>query len=108
LTQRTRDFLTTRGFPPGLVRTSQSLTGAVGSSAASYKQAALKELAEQGAEIAYAFGNTATDGDAYDTAGVDPEHQYYYRFDDDGGGERIESYGEIAADLDAAQAVCEN
>jgi phosphatidate phosphatase PAH1 len=71
LVQRTRDFLDKHGFPPGIVHTSTSLTGAgFGASAATFKSAELAMLAQKGLVPAYAFGNMPSDSDAYGGANV--------------------------------------
>ncbi|WP_437281930.1 phosphatase domain-containing protein [Sorangium sp. So ce375] len=110
LVQRTRDFLEAYGFPPGIVHTTQGLTGATGDSAAEYKTAELERLFD-GKELlpAWAFGNTATDADAYQSAGVmPPGRRVFYRFDDDThGGRRIDDYGELLAEIDALPSLCD-
>ncbi|WP_437593289.1 lipin/Ned1/Smp2 family protein [Sorangium sp. So ce1000] len=110
LVQRTRDFLEAYGFPPGVVHTTLSLTGATGDGAVEYKTAELERLFD-GREMlpAWAFGNTATDADAYENAGVMPLAQrVFYRFDDDAhGGRRIDDYGELLAEIDALPSLCE-
>jgi hypothetical protein len=102
LTGRTRDFLAERGFPPGVVHTTLSKIGALGSEATSYKTAELGVVADRGLSVRYAFGNTASDGDAYEAAAVQPlDHRVFYQFDDEHGGRRIESYGELLGELGA-------
>jgi phosphatidate phosphatase PAH1 len=108
LTARTREFLAERGFPPGTVHTTLSLTGAVGAAAADFKTSELRALAERGLSPAYAFGNTESDAQAYDSAGIEPaDHRVFYRFDDPiGGGRRIDSYADVAAELASAPSAC--
>lgn len=110
LVERTRDFLEAYGFPPGIVHTTLGLTGATGDGAAEYKTAELGRLFD-GREMlpAWAFGNTATDADAYDNAGVMPlARRVFYRFDDEShGGRRIDGYDELFAEIDALPSLCD-
>jgi LNS2 (Lipin/Ned1/Smp2) len=69
LTGRTREFLKTRGFPDGVVHTSQSIVPQVAGFAAAFKKAEFEELRARGFNIAYAVGNTDSDADAFLTAG---------------------------------------
>jgi len=109
LVGRTRQFVDTYGFPPGIVHTTLTLTGATGASAATYKTAELAGLTERGMLPAWAFGNTETDAEAYDSAGVMPIGQrVFYQFNDAiFGGRRIESYTELLAEVEALPSLCE-
>ncbi|MGK4005516.1 phosphatidylinositol transfer protein [Sorangium sp. So ce1036] len=110
LVQRTRDFLDAYGFPPGIVHTTLGLTGATGDGAVEYKTAELAHLLdEKGLLPAWAFGNTATDAEAYDNAGVTPlARRVFYRFDDRAhGGRRIDTYAELLAEIDALPSLCD-
>jgi hypothetical protein len=57
---------------------------------------------------AWGFGNTASDAQAYESAGILPVHQrVFYQFDDTVyGGRRIESYTELLAEVAALPSVC--
>ena len=102
LTQRSRDFLTQRGFPAGIVHTTLSKLGALGGAAETYKTNELSALASKGLAPLYAFGNTESDGVAYANAGVEPVgHRVFFKFDDPHGGRRIEDYGELLGELNA-------
>lgn len=109
LVRRTREFVETYNFPPGIVHTTLGLTGATGSSAATYKTGELAALAQRGMAPAWAFGNTETDAEAYDNAGVMPiSSRVFYQFDDTVyGGRRIESYTELLAEVEALPSLCE-
>lgn len=109
LVGRTREFVETYNFPPGIVHTTLSLTGALGASAAAYKTGELAALAQRGLVPAWAFGNTATDAEAYDNAEVSPiSSRVFYQFDDTVfGGRRIESYTELLAEMEALPSLCE-
>jgi hypothetical protein len=106
--QRTREFVSARSFPEGRVETSLApLLGLTGSQAVAYKTAALERLTDRGFEIAYAFGNTATDAEAYDNAGIPTESRYYFKYSDNKfGGQRIESYRELN-EFASLEGVCE-
>jgi hypothetical protein len=95
--QRTREFVEERSFPQGRIETSlASLVGLTGNKAVSYKSDALNRLVDKGFEIAYAFGNTDTDAQAYENAGIPSESRYFYKYSDKKfGGQRIESYREL-------------
>ncbi|HSN99080.1 MAG TPA: hypothetical protein VLS89_12375, partial [Candidatus Nanopelagicales bacterium] len=109
LTGRTREFVEAYGFPPGIIHTTLSLTGAVGGSASTYKTEELAMLAERELLPAWAFGNTETDAEAYDNGGVMPLSQrVFYQFDDAAhGGRRIESYTELLEEIEALPSLCE-
>ncbi|MGK3994568.1 lipin/Ned1/Smp2 family protein [Sorangium sp. So ce1024] len=110
LVQRTRDFLEAYGFPPGIVHTTLGLTGALGRSAAAYKTAELQQLSERkGMDLAWAFGNTATDAEAYDNAGLMPlDRRVFFQFEDDAfGGRRIDDYADLLDEIDALPSRCE-
>jgi hypothetical protein len=104
---RTREFLAERGYPLGLVHTTLSFTGATGGSAVTYKTAELAALADRGLVPAWAFGNTASDAEAYDNAGLLPlDQRIMFRFSDDSwGARRIEDYAELLPEIDAAPPV---
>ncbi len=107
LAKRTDEFLAERGLPPGIVRTSLSATGALGSAAVAYKSEQLAILAERGLVPAFAFGNTDSDSEAYEAAGIEPlEHRFFVQFDDPRGGRRIEDYTELLEEFGALESVC--
>jgi phosphatidate phosphatase PAH1 len=105
---RTREFLDTNGFPHGIVHTTLSLTGATGAPAATFKTDELALVASKGMVPAWAIGNTATDAEAYDNAGVMPiDQRVFYQFDDTVyGGRRIEAYSELLAEVNALPSLC--
>jgi hypothetical protein len=78
----TRAWLPLRGFPPGVLHTTLRFTGAVGSSAANYKRDELSAFAAELARTpAYAFGNKASDAEAYANAGIAPANSFYFDLD---------------------------
>jgi hypothetical protein len=107
LVGRTREFVQVHGFPFGLVHTTTAL-GATGSAAVAFKKAELDEAIGRGALVDWAFGNTASDADAYFLAGVQPnDHRIFIQYTDSANsGRRIESYGELLAEISALPAVC--
>lgn len=107
LAKRTDEFLIERGLPPGIVRTTQSATGALGSAAVEYKSEQLAILASRGLVPAFAFGNTDSDSEAYEAAGIDLDRRFFVEFDDPLGGRRIEDYTELLEEFEALESVCE-
>jgi hypothetical protein len=103
LLQRTREFLDAHGFPRGIVHTTMSTTGANGDAAVEYKTGELATLAGRGVTPVYVFGNTETDAEAYDNAGIKPlDHRIFYQFTDEVfGGRRIEEYTELLTEFEA-------
>jgi hypothetical protein len=108
LVERSREFVAERGFPPGLIHTSLSKDGALGSEAIEYKTAELAQLMGKGLIPTYVFGNTDSDAEAYDNAGIMPlDHRVYFQFTDPWGGRRIESYGELIEEFNALEDLCD-
>jgi hypothetical protein len=108
LVQRTRELVAVNGFPAGIIHTTLGLTGAKGNSAATFKTDELAWLAGHGMAPAWAFGNTASDADAYENAGIQPlDHRIFYQYDDQAhGGRRIDDYASLFAELDALPSLC--
>ncbi len=104
LVGRTREFTETHGFPLGLVHTTLTFTGATGASAVTYKTDELAALGARGLVPSWAFGNTASDAEAFASASVPMnDHRVMYQFDDTTfGSRRVDAYAtllpEIAAD----------
>ncbi len=107
LAKRTDEFLAERGLPPGIVRTTQSATGALGGAAVEYKSDQLARLADRGLVPAFAFGNTDSDSEAYEAAGIELDRRFFVEFDDPLGGRRIEDYTELLEEFEALESVCE-
>ncbi len=105
---RTRAFLDQNGFPDGIVHTTLTKSGALGSEASTYKTNELAMLAQKGILPAYAFGNTDTDAAAYFNAMVEPDaRRVFIEFDDTvHGGRRIESYTELLGEAEALPSLC--
>jgi phosphatidate phosphatase PAH1 len=105
LTQRTRDFLDKHGFPPGIVRTSTTLTGAgFGDAAANFKKGEMNELARRGLVPTFGFGNKQSDADAY--APIPIANRRIFLKADTSSGRRIESYTELLPELSNLAAAC--
>ena len=108
LVERSRDFIATRGFPPGIIHTTLSFEGALGGDAEIYKTEEFQRLADKGLVPTYVFGNTDSDGAAYENAGIEPlDNRIFILFDDPHGGRRIESYGDINAEFEALEDLCD-
>jgi hypothetical protein len=105
---RTQQFIRDRGLPPGIVHTSLNYTGALGDAAIEQKTAELAAFAERGLVPAWVFGNTSSDADAYDNAGIQPvEQRVFLAYDDAHGGRRIESWQDIVAEVQGVPDLCE-
>ncbi len=104
LVGRTREFIEVHGFPPGLVHTSLSLTGATGDSAVTYKSGELAALAARGMVPAWAFGNTETDAEAYENGAILPlEQRVMFQFEDTiFNARKIDAYAELLPEIGAA------
>ncbi len=108
LDRRTRQFVAVRNFPPGLVHTTTVYGGANGDAAAAYKTGEFAMLAQKGLVPSFVFGNKASDGTAFDNAGVQPlDHRIFFQYTDVEGGRRIESYEELLAEFAALPDLCE-
>jgi hypothetical protein len=108
LGNRTYEFIALRGLPPGIIHTTLTTTGATGAEAVGYKSGELAALAARGLVPAWVFGNTDSDAEAYDNAGIQPlDHRVFFQFDDPFGGRRIESYYDLLPEFLGLPAVCE-
>lgn len=105
---RTLAFVEARGLPPGIIHTTLNYTGALGNAAVGYKTDELATLASRGLVPAWVFGNTSSDADAYEAAGIQPlEQRVFFQYDDEHGGRRIEEYATLVPELEALDTVCE-
>jgi hypothetical protein len=104
----TREWLAATGYPPGIVHTSLTFTGALGAAAETFKTGELEALQSRftGAPD-YAIGNTATDAAAYENAGVPPEHAYSYQFDPGASGTQVDDYSTLVPVIDALPSLCD-
>jgi hypothetical protein len=107
LHQRTRDFLDKYGYPRGIVHTTLTSTGALGDDAVTYKSGELDTLADRGITPVYVFGNTDSDAEAYNNAGIQPlQNRIFYQFTDTAfGGRRIENYTDLHEEFGALPAL---
>jgi hypothetical protein len=108
LVARTREFLTTEKFPPGLLHTTLgAFIGATGEPAARYKTAELAALTGRGLVPALLIGNTDTDAQAYQSTGAARDKRLFFRFTDDVHmGRRFEAYGDLLTELAALPPRC--
>jgi hypothetical protein len=80
LTEKTREWFTLRGFPPGILHTTLLAQGAFGPTAAAFKVAELEDLRRATGLIPiFAFGNMPSDVDTYATAKIDAASCYFYQ-----------------------------
>jgi hypothetical protein len=98
-----RQFLTQKGYPPGVLHTTLAALGAMGAAAATYKTDELAALSAKGGALQWSFGNSDTDAQAYQNNNIQPvEHRIYIGIaDPPGGGRVIQSYAELLAELEA-------
>ncbi len=107
-TQGTRDWFRMRNFPIGVIHTTQSRLGALGSAATDYKREEIAaHLARFPNSIEWAFGNTDTDKAGYEMGGVPSRAAYFVDFDSGGYGRRIDDYRELLTTTIAAPLACE-
>lgn len=108
LGNRTYEFIEARGLPPGIIHTSLSATGALGSAAVELKTGELDALAARGLVPSWVFGNTDSDAEAYENAGIEPlEQRVFFQYEDTLGGRTIESYTELLPEFGELDPVCE-
>jgi hypothetical protein len=107
LTARTRDFLTSNGFPAGVIETTTGGTGALGADATKFKTEALARVSGKGFVPAFAIGNTDSDAAAYATQIKAAQSRVFFRFTDAAhGGRRIDDYAALARELETHAPVC--
>lgn len=108
LGNRTYEFIEARGLPPGIIHTSLSATGALGDSAVELKTGELQALADRGLVPAWVFGNTDSDAEAYENAGIAPlEQRVFFQYEDAFGGRTIESYTDLLPEFGELDPVCQ-
>lgn len=108
LDKRTREFLSVNSFPPGIMHTTLTTTGALSGAAETYKTNELALIATKGLLPTFAFGNTASDAAAYFNAGINPDnHRVFMQFDDTvHNGRRIEAYTDLLKEAEALPSLC--
>ncbi len=111
LVQRTREFLTARKFPNGVVQTSAApLLGLSGNKGAAFKAAVLQDLEDRGFHIAYGFGNTDVDAKAFASIDLPDAGKYFYDYPGYsayGGGQDFSDYKQLE-DVKAAADLCKD
>lgn len=106
LATRTHEWLAERGYPPGLVRVTQTGTGIFGSAAVEFKTGVLADLADRVDLIPeYAFGNKDTDAEAFEIGEV-PNRLLYQTEGELHGGRRFDDYAELLDEVEALPLVC--
>ncbi|RZA26550.1 MAG: phosphatidylinositol transfer protein [Proteobacteria bacterium] len=84
LMERTRMWLNVRGFPPGIIHTTNLVQGAIGEAAAQFKVDELALLKKNTGIIpTYAFGNKPSDVKAFGGGGVAKDHSWFYKITGD-------------------------
>lgn len=108
LLPRTKEWLSTRGFPHGIVHTTLGPTGYVGDAAEAFKSQELRALSAriQGPPF-MAFGNMPSDIRAYRAAQIDSGRAYFFRQPvPSGQGVRHESYRSLIATAGQQPPLC--
>jgi hypothetical protein len=108
---RTRQWLETRGFPPGIVHTTLTGTGLIGDGAEAFKTEELRRLQSTLASApAAGFGNMPSDIRAYRAVGIDPSRSFFYRQAvPQGQGRRHDDYRSLVPAVDElARGTCPN
>lgn len=108
LMSNTREWLNTRGFPPGTIHTTTFKAGATGEAAAAFKVTELALLKKNtGVVPAYAFGNKPSDVKAFATSGIDAANSYFYKIEGDTTGAKINTdYRALVPMAQAAPSLC--
>jgi len=107
LDMRSREFLAANGYPPGILHTTLSFLGATGTNATTFKSDELAAVLDKAMILDWAFGNLATDADAYDNAGVQPvSHRIFIGLDDPRGGRRVDNWTELPGEFATLAPYC--
>jgi len=104
----TRDWLNAKGYPPGLLRTTSTLTGVNGSKATAYKVTEIKAIKDGAGVVPFVgFGNKASDVEAYRNAGLTMTRTFYYQLTGNvAGGHKIDSYAQVLPIVAGYPAAC--
>lgn len=109
LVGRTREFLDVYGFPPGIVHTTTTLTGATGSAAVGYKSGELSDIYQKGFTALFGIGNTASDAEAFAGAGIADGQRLTYKFTDASFGcTRFDDYAALIPTFSGLELGCLN
>ncbi|NOY92673.1 MAG: phosphatidylinositol transfer protein, partial [Deltaproteobacteria bacterium] len=108
LATRTHEWLSERGFPPGLVHTTLGFMGATGAAATRFKAGELRALdAVLSQPPDWGFGNKPSDAEAYAGDAIPAAHRLLYQMTGDAmGGVVFDDYRALLTDAEAAPLVC--
>ena len=109
LVKTSQDWIVAKGFPPGILHTTLVGGGASGAAATTYKTDELAMLAQQKMlKPTYVIGNTNTDADAYNNAGIMPlANRLYFLYTDTAwNGRRFDAYSTLVPEFSALPLVC--
>lgn len=107
LATRTHEWLAERGYPPGIVRVTQTGTGIFGSAAVEFKTGVLADLATRVDIIPeYAFGNKESDAEAFEAASVPNRMLYQMDEGDLFGGRAFDDYSALSDEVEALPLLC--
>jgi hypothetical protein len=108
LGQISRDWLALKGFPPGVLTTTQFKSGAVGDKAMQFKIREISLVKDKTSLVPrFAFGNKASDVQAFGRVGIPPESSYYFKLQGDlAGGNVHGDYRRLLRVADEAPRLC--
>jgi phosphatidate phosphatase PAH1 len=109
LVKTSQDWIVLKGFPPGILHTTLVGGGATGPAASTFKTDELALLSQQKMlKPTYVIGNTNTDADAYNNAGIMPlANRIYFQYTDTAwNGRRIEAYSALIPEFSGLPLVC--
>jgi hypothetical protein len=106
MVQRTRTFLSERGFPQGIIHTTQGALGDSGAAGVAYKTGELVWFAGKGLSPVLGIGNTDVDSEAYANALIPANKRFFHQYTDSRGGVRFENYPDLSK-FDTIPAACQ-
>lgn len=107
LTGRTREFLALKGYPPGPVHTTTTLSGALRAAAAAFKTAELGALRGGGFSPSFLLGNRPSDAAAFTAERQTNEACWLLRVTDAlHGCRRVESWEDVVKEVDDLPQSC--
>lgn len=108
LLERTREFIESHGYPPGIIHTTSTYLGPSSyGGAAKFKIGDLAQIATKGISPTFGFGNKTTDSEAYATAIPDANNRFFFQIKGDFTGRAIQSYAEVLPRFQGLAPVCQ-
>lgn len=106
--EKTRKWLAGKGFPPGVIHTTDKIQGAIGDAAAKYKMNEMAMIKNNlGIVPTYAFGNKPSDVKAFADSGIPKANSWFYKIKGDETGAQAHSdYKGLIPMAKAAPSLC--